>query len=35
VPPSLVMPVIEPGWDDFLAGVAAFANTHSPFAYLA
>jgi hypothetical protein len=29
------MPAIEPGWDDFLAGVTAFANARAPFAYLA
>jgi hypothetical protein len=33
--PSLVMPAIEPGWDDFLAGVTAFANARVPPAYLA
>jgi hypothetical protein len=28
-PPPLVMPAIEPGWDDFLAGAATFANTRA------
>jgi hypothetical protein len=26
VPPPLVMPAIEPGWDDFLAGATAFTD---------
>jgi hypothetical protein len=29
------MPAIEPGWDDFLAGAAAFTNTRALFSYLA
>jgi hypothetical protein len=28
-PPPLVMPAIEPGWDDFLAGAAAFTNARA------
>jgi hypothetical protein len=27
------MLAIEPGWDDFLAGVAAFTNARAPSAY--
>jgi hypothetical protein len=33
-PPPLVMPAIEPGWDDFLAGAAAFTNARASSAYL-
>jgi hypothetical protein len=29
------MPAIDPGWNDFLAGAAAFTNGHAPFAHLA
>jgi hypothetical protein len=29
-----VMPAIEPGWDDFLTGAAAFTNARAPSAYL-
>jgi hypothetical protein len=28
--PPLVMPAIEPGWDAFLAGAAAFADARTP-----
>jgi hypothetical protein len=28
-PPPLVMPAIEPGWDEFLAGAAAFTNARA------
>jgi hypothetical protein len=34
-PPQLVIPAIEPGWDDFLTCVTALANARAPFAYLA
>jgi hypothetical protein len=29
------MPAIEPGWDDFLAGAAAFTNMRALLSYLA
>jgi hypothetical protein len=31
-PPLLVMPAIEPGWVESLAGAAAFINARTPFA---
>jgi hypothetical protein len=31
-PPPPVMPAIEPGWVESLAGAAAFINARTPFA---